>query len=104
MNFTDPEGHIEIPQLHSSASLPDPEVDCTYVVTVYLGYGIEVQVSENRILSVVPFMGFTSIHFPTSQGFNGNLLSVLMLMEMRGGLLGPGLPIGLGLVLLDTLF
>lgn len=49
-------------------------------------------------------MGFTSIHFPTSQGFNGNLLSVLMLMEMKGGLLGPGLPIGLGLVLLDTLF
>lgn len=102
MNFTDPEGHIKIPQQHSAALSSDPGVDCTYVVTVYLGYGIEVQVSENRILSVVPFMGFTSIHFPTSQGFNGNLLSVLM--EMRGGLLGPGLPIGLGLVLLDTLF
>lgn len=56
MNFTDPEGHIEIPQLHSSASLPDPEVDCTYVVTVYLGYGIEVQVSEDRILSMLSLL------------------------------------------------
>uniref|UniRef100_A0A673XM60 Seizure related 6 homolog n=1 Tax=Salmo trutta TaxID=8032 RepID=A0A673XM60_SALTR len=57
VNFTDPEGHIEIPQLHSSASLPDPEADCTYVVTVYLGYGIEVQVlnvslSEGEVVTV----------------------------------------------------
>uniref|UniRef100_A0A4W5K911 Seizure related 6 homolog n=1 Tax=Hucho hucho TaxID=62062 RepID=A0A4W5K911_9TELE len=50
VNFTDPEGHIKIPQQHSAALSSDPGVDCTYVVTVYLGYGIEVQVSENRIL------------------------------------------------------
>uniref|UniRef100_A0A8C7KIY8 Seizure related 6 homolog n=1 Tax=Oncorhynchus kisutch TaxID=8019 RepID=A0A8C7KIY8_ONCKI len=57
VNFTDPEGHIEIPQLHSSASAPDPGVDCTYVLTVYLGYGIEVQVlnvslSEGEVVTV----------------------------------------------------
>ncbi|XP_038844081.1 seizure protein 6-like [Salvelinus namaycush] len=57
VNFTDPEGHIEIPQLHSSASSPDPGADCTYVLTVYLGYGIEVQVlnvslSEGEVVTV----------------------------------------------------
>uniref|UniRef100_A0A8C8F1F9 Uncharacterized protein n=1 Tax=Oncorhynchus tshawytscha TaxID=74940 RepID=A0A8C8F1F9_ONCTS len=57
VNFTDPEGHIEIPQLHSSASAPDPGADCTYVLTVYLGYGIEVQVlnvslSEGELVTV----------------------------------------------------
>uniref|UniRef100_A0A8C7UI17 Seizure related 6 homolog n=1 Tax=Oncorhynchus mykiss TaxID=8022 RepID=A0A8C7UI17_ONCMY len=57
VNFTDPEGHIEIPQLHSSASSPDPGADCTYVLTVYLGYGIEVQVlnvslSEGEMVTV----------------------------------------------------
>ncbi|CAB1316212.1 unnamed protein product, partial [Coregonus sp. 'balchen'] len=51
VNFTDPEGHIKIPPQHSAALSSDPGVDCIYVVTVYLGYGIEVQVSENRILS-----------------------------------------------------
>uniref|UniRef100_A0A8C6UC93 Seizure related 6 homolog a n=1 Tax=Neogobius melanostomus TaxID=47308 RepID=A0A8C6UC93_9GOBI len=38
MNFTDPEGNIEIRQPL------DPGVECNYFVTVYLGYGIEVQV------------------------------------------------------------
>lgn len=39
MNFTDPEGNIEIRQPL------DPGVECNYLVTVYLGFGIEVQVS-----------------------------------------------------------
>ncbi|CAB1352792.1 unnamed protein product [Coregonus sp. 'balchen'] len=56
VNFTDPEGHIEIPQQHSSALSPDSGADCTYVVTVYLGYGIEVQVSEDRILFMLSLL------------------------------------------------
>uniref|UniRef100_A0A3B4UQA8 Seizure related 6 homolog n=1 Tax=Seriola dumerili TaxID=41447 RepID=A0A3B4UQA8_SERDU len=39
LNFTDPEGNIEIQQQLDSG------VECNYLVTVYLGYGIEVQVS-----------------------------------------------------------
>ncbi|XP_015247570.1 PREDICTED: seizure protein 6 homolog isoform X2 [Cyprinodon variegatus] len=38
MNFTESEGNIEIQQ-HV-----DPGVECNYLITVYLGYGIEVQV------------------------------------------------------------
>lgn len=41
LNFTDPEGNIEILQQLDSG------VECNYLVTVYLGYGIEVQVSGN---------------------------------------------------------
>uniref|UniRef100_A0A7N6AF09 Seizure related 6 homolog a n=1 Tax=Anabas testudineus TaxID=64144 RepID=A0A7N6AF09_ANATE len=41
LNFTDPEGTIEILQQLESG------VECNYLVTVYLGYGIEVQVSVN---------------------------------------------------------
>uniref|UniRef100_A0A6Q2WW08 Seizure related 6 homolog a n=1 Tax=Esox lucius TaxID=8010 RepID=A0A6Q2WW08_ESOLU len=44
VNFTDPEGHIIIPQQQHAALSSDLAVDCTYLVTVYLGYGIEVQV------------------------------------------------------------
>ncbi|KAL0994186.1 hypothetical protein UPYG_G00118890 [Umbra pygmaea] len=44
VNFTDPEGHIIIPEQHSPALSSEPALDCTYLVTVYLGYGIEVQV------------------------------------------------------------
>lgn len=39
LNFTDPEANIEILQQ------PDSGMECNYFVTVYLGYGIEVQVS-----------------------------------------------------------
>ncbi|TNN86779.1 Seizure protein 6 [Liparis tanakae] len=38
LNFTDPEGNIEILQQLDSGA------ECNYLVTVYLGYGIEVQV------------------------------------------------------------
>ncbi|KAK7925054.1 hypothetical protein WMY93_007364 [Mugilogobius chulae] len=44
MNFTDPEGNIEIRQTL------DPTVECNYFVTVYLGYGIEVQVVNMSVL------------------------------------------------------
>ncbi|XP_020789155.1 seizure protein 6 homolog [Boleophthalmus pectinirostris] len=44
MNFTDPEGNIEIRQTL------DPGVECNYFVTVYLGYGIEVQVVNVSVL------------------------------------------------------
>lgn len=39
LNFTDPEGNIKILQQLDSGT------ECNYLVTVYLGYGIEVQVS-----------------------------------------------------------
>lgn len=39
MNFTESEGSIEILQPLDSG------VECSYLITVYLGYGIEVQVS-----------------------------------------------------------
>ncbi|XP_036451612.1 LOW QUALITY PROTEIN: seizure protein 6 homolog [Colossoma macropomum] len=40
MNFTDAEGDIEMPPRADDSST----VDCTYLVTVYLGYGVEIQV------------------------------------------------------------
>lgn len=42
VNFTDPEGYID-----SSDDPPLPEgafLQCTYTVTVYTGYGVELQV------------------------------------------------------------
>lgn len=42
MNVTDAGGYIEMPP--SSDSF-DSTLDCTYFVTVYLGYGVEIQVS-----------------------------------------------------------
>ncbi|KAM3602020.1 uncharacterized protein V6R79_023082 [Siganus canaliculatus] len=44
LNFTDPEANIEILQQLGS------EVECNYLVTVYLGYGIEVQVLNVSVL------------------------------------------------------
>ncbi|KAF7668964.1 hypothetical protein LDENG_00274650 [Lucifuga dentata] len=44
LNFTDPEGNIEILQQVVSG------VECNYLVTVYLGYGIEVQVLNVSVL------------------------------------------------------
>ncbi|XP_071317187.1 seizure protein 6 homolog isoform X2 [Trachinotus anak] len=44
LNFTDPEGNIEILQQLDSG------VECSYLVTVYLGYGIEVQVLNVSVL------------------------------------------------------
>lgn len=45
VNFTDPEGYID-----SSDDPPLPEgafLQCTYTVTVYTGYGVELQVHFN---------------------------------------------------------
>lgn len=45
VNFTDPEGYID-----SSDDPPLPEgafLQCTYTVTVYTGYGVELQVPFN---------------------------------------------------------
>lgn len=47
LNFTDPEANIEILQQLDSG------VECNYLVTVYLGYGIEVQVSAKMLMYVV---------------------------------------------------
>ncbi|KAA0702007.1 Seizure protein 6 -like protein [Triplophysa tibetana] len=41
-NFTAPGGYIETPQHTRSAY--NTNVDCTYTVTVYMGYGVEIQV------------------------------------------------------------
>ncbi|XP_030066662.1 seizure 6-like protein 2 [Microcaecilia unicolor] len=43
-NITDPEGYIESPDYSGSTYYGG--LDCTYTVTVYLGYGIEVQVQS----------------------------------------------------------
>ncbi|XP_066507502.1 seizure protein 6 isoform X2 [Hoplias malabaricus] len=48
MNFTDAEGYIELPPRADDSH--DPVVDCTYLVTVYLGYGVEVQVLNVTLL------------------------------------------------------
>uniref|UniRef100_A0AAR2K8A5 Seizure related 6 homolog a n=1 Tax=Pygocentrus nattereri TaxID=42514 RepID=A0AAR2K8A5_PYGNA len=40
MNFTDAEGYIEMPPRADDSST----LDCAYLVTVYLGYGVEIQV------------------------------------------------------------
>ncbi|KAK5623857.1 hypothetical protein CRENBAI_002744 [Crenichthys baileyi] len=44
LNFTESEGNIEIQQ-HV-----DPGVECNYLITVYLGYGIEVQVLNMSVM------------------------------------------------------
>ncbi|XP_069366075.1 seizure protein 6 homolog isoform X2 [Paralichthys olivaceus] len=44
LNFTEPEGNIEILQQIDSG------VECNYLITVYLGYGIEVQVLNVSVL------------------------------------------------------
>ncbi|KAM9846370.1 seizure protein 6 homolog [Aulostomus maculatus] len=44
LNFTDPEGNIEILQQLDSG------MECNYLITVYLGYGIEVQVLNVSVL------------------------------------------------------
>ncbi|XP_041851043.1 seizure protein 6-like [Melanotaenia boesemani] len=42
INLTGPEGYIEAPPQSSSSF--HSTVDCTYIITVYMGYGVEVQV------------------------------------------------------------
>ncbi|XP_023284251.1 seizure protein 6 homolog isoform X1 [Seriola lalandi dorsalis] len=42
LNLTGPEGYIEAPPQSSSAF--HSTVDCSYIITVYMGYGVEVQV------------------------------------------------------------
>uniref|UniRef100_A0A4W6CDE6 Seizure related 6 homolog n=1 Tax=Lates calcarifer TaxID=8187 RepID=A0A4W6CDE6_LATCA len=42
LNLTGPEGYIEAPPQSSSDFYST--VDCTYIITVYMGYGVEVQV------------------------------------------------------------
>ena len=50
LNFTEPEGNIEILQQLDSG------VECNYLITVYLGFGIEVQVSANGRLELSPIV------------------------------------------------
>ncbi|XP_032382948.1 seizure protein 6 [Etheostoma spectabile] len=42
LNLTGPEGYIEAPPQSSSAL--HSTIDCSYIITVYMGYGVEVQV------------------------------------------------------------
>uniref|UniRef100_A0A3B3R8D7 Seizure related 6 homolog n=1 Tax=Paramormyrops kingsleyae TaxID=1676925 RepID=A0A3B3R8D7_9TELE len=42
-NFTAPEGHIEVPAQPEAWSYPG--LDCTCTISVYMGYGVEIQVS-----------------------------------------------------------
>lgn len=52
LNFTDPEGTIEILQQLDSG------VECNYLVTVYLGYGIEAQVSLRLTVTLFPMIHY----------------------------------------------
>lgn len=45
-NFTSPGGYIETPQ--QARSWYNTNVDCTYTVTVYMGYGVEIQVNSSH--------------------------------------------------------
>ncbi len=45
-NFTSPGGYIETPQ--QARSWHNTDVDCTYTVTVYMGYGVEIQVNSSH--------------------------------------------------------
>lgn len=46
LNLTGPEGYIEAPPQSSSAF--HSTLDCSYTITVYMGYGVEVQVGARR--------------------------------------------------------
>nr|XP_006011396.1 PREDICTED: seizure protein 6 homolog [Latimeria chalumnae] len=46
-NLTDPEGYVESPEF--SGSLFYGGLDCTYTITVYTGYGIELQVKSMNL-------------------------------------------------------
>ncbi len=50
-NFTSPGGYIETPQ--QARSWYNTDVDCTYTVTVYMGYGVEIQVNSSHGLLVI---------------------------------------------------
>ncbi|CAB1348058.1 unnamed protein product, partial [Coregonus sp. 'balchen'] len=50
-NLTAPEGYIETPQPSSSHNYSS--VDCTYTVTVYMGYGVEIQVRPPLLLAFI---------------------------------------------------
>lgn len=45
LNLTGPEGYIEAPP-HSSSAFHST-TDCSYIITVYMGYGVEVQVRSS---------------------------------------------------------
>ncbi len=45
-NFTSPGGYIETPQ--QARGWYNTDVDCTYTVTVYMGYGVEIQVNSSH--------------------------------------------------------
>lgn len=55
LNFTDPEGNIEILQQ------PGSGVECNYLITVYLGYGIEVQVSAHNNVVISQNMTYDKV-------------------------------------------
>ncbi|KAG8002306.1 Seizure protein 6-like protein [Nibea albiflora] len=49
LNMTGPEGYIEAPPQSSSAF--HSTMDCSYIITVYMGYGVEVQLQYDIILN-----------------------------------------------------
>ncbi len=73
MNFTDAEGYIELPP---DASF-DSHIHCTCLVTVYLGYGVEIQVSTfSSNAFIICRLGDASLsHIFVSQG-QQNVISI----------------------------
>lgn len=58
VNFSDPEGYID-----SSDDPPLPDgafLHCTYTVTVYTGYGVELQVLSHTLSFTAPLREWVS--------------------------------------------
>src|SRR3712207_5829178 len=53
-NISEGEGHVESPDLGSTASHTLGLLDCTYSIHVYPGYGIEIQVTGPKHMIVKP--------------------------------------------------
>uniref|UniRef100_A0A8C3A849 Seizure related 6 homolog n=1 Tax=Cyclopterus lumpus TaxID=8103 RepID=A0A8C3A849_CYCLU len=76
LNLTGPEGYIEAPPQSSSAL--HSTVDCSYVITVYMGYGVEVQV---RVLNVNLSEGDKVVFEDVGHGENTMLANESILMR-----------------------
>lgn len=81
LNLTGPEGYIQAPPTSSSAS--HAASDCSYTVTVYTGYGVEVQVRSE--VSVHTFLcssfGGGGVAGVSGRGFALQVFKVLALLR-----------------------
>nr|XP_033952694.1 LOW QUALITY PROTEIN: seizure protein 6 homolog [Pseudochaenichthys georgianus] len=74
MNLTGPDGYIKAPPQSSSAF--QSTMDCSYVITVYMGYGVEVQVMNVNLSE-----GDKVVFEDVGQGENSMLANESILMR-----------------------